>query len=404
MNKKLIAVAVAGALGAPGVALAQASTVQIYGTLVLNYNYIDQGGSGQVGNIPKVKTDMINAHDANLGFKGEEALGGGISAWFQCESTMDVSGGGANGTVAPSAGATTQWCGRNSAFGMKGSMGNAYVGIWDTPMKIVMGNFRPFSTAGAYGITMLWNGTQSAVQNTGTSFTRRQTNLISYASPVFSGFQGNIAYSAANEAGAQTDATTASKPRLWSMGATYTNGPLILGGGYETHRNYNPTASTTYTGGTDRGWSLGAAYTFAVGGGLKASAIVTGNKYELNQPGAAGGTVDQRAWGIYGDWAVQGPHRVRAGYTHAGDTAGTAGTAAAVVNVANMVANGSAGQTAMTLYNIQYAYHFSKRTELNFGYARVANSNFTSIPLQTLGARNTGVDQSAWVFGTKHTF
>ncbi len=33
MNKKLIAVAVASALGAPGVALAQASTVQIYGAM-----------------------------------------------------------------------------------------------------------------------------------------------------------------------------------------------------------------------------------------------------------------------------------------------------------------------------------------------------------------------------------
>ena len=31
MNKKLLAVAVAGALAAPGVALAQASNVQIYG-------------------------------------------------------------------------------------------------------------------------------------------------------------------------------------------------------------------------------------------------------------------------------------------------------------------------------------------------------------------------------------
>ena len=135
MKKKLMAIAVAGALGVPGVALAQASTVQIYGTLILNYNYLDSGAG-------KPNVDMFNAHDANIGFKGEEALGGGTSAWFQCESTMDVSGQSVQHTAA-------QLCGRNSAFGMKGGFGNVYAGIWDTPMKQTMGNFRPFSTSGA---------------------------------------------------------------------------------------------------------------------------------------------------------------------------------------------------------------------------------------------------------------
>jgi len=80
MKKKLIAVAVAGALGVPGVALAQASTVQIYGTLVLNYQYVNLGNASPT--VGKPKLDMFNSHDANIGFKGEEALGGGISAWF----------------------------------------------------------------------------------------------------------------------------------------------------------------------------------------------------------------------------------------------------------------------------------------------------------------------------------
>ena len=400
MNKKLIAVAVAGALGAPGAALAQASTVQMYGTLVMNYNYLDAGGTpvgvppAGVAAVPKVKTDVLNLHDSNLGFKGEENLGRGLTGWFQCESTMDVTGVGIAG-----------WCGRNSAFGMKGGFGNIYVGIWDTPMKIAMGPFRNFSTAGAYGVTMLWNGTASQVVNVGTSFTRRQNNLISYQIPTgfMPGFDARIAFSAANEATASTAASTASKPRLWSIGGTYTNGPLILGGGYETHRNYNPTAVATYTGGTDRGWSLGAAYTFM--GSLKASAIITTNKYEVaGGTAASAGTVDQRAWGIYADWVVQGPHRIRAGYTKAGDTSGTAGTLAAPINVANMVANGSSSGTGMNLWALQYAHNFSKRTELNFGYARVTNSTFSSIPLQSLGTRNTGNDQNAWVFGTKHTF
>jgi len=402
MNKKLIAVAVASALGAPGVALAQASTVQIYGTIVMNYQYLDSGGftPPNAAATSKMKTDLLNSHDSGLGFKGEESFGGGVSGWFQCESTIDVTGAGLGA-----------WCGRNSAFGMKGGWGNAYVGVWDTPMKIAMGGFRPFSTAGAYGVTMLWNGTQSDINNTGASMTRRQVNLLTYATPVMSGMQGWIAYSASNEATGSTNASTATKPRLWSIAGTYTNGPFSLGGGYETHKNFNPVDDAVnkaaYTGGSDKGWSLGAAYTFAVGGGLKASAIITNNTYELNQRATAvgsAGDVSQRAWGIYADWAIAGPHNLTLGYTKAGDTSGTAGTAAVPMMVANMVANGSSGNSSMSLIGVRYAYRFSKRTELNFGYARVSNSTQSSIPLQTLGARNTGQDQNAWVFGTKHTF
>jgi len=43
MNKKLMAVAVAGALAAPALAFAQASTVQIYGKLTYEYGIADQG-------------------------------------------------------------------------------------------------------------------------------------------------------------------------------------------------------------------------------------------------------------------------------------------------------------------------------------------------------------------------
>jgi len=43
MNKKLMAIAVAGALAAPAAALAQSSTVQVYGTVLINYNLVDYG-------------------------------------------------------------------------------------------------------------------------------------------------------------------------------------------------------------------------------------------------------------------------------------------------------------------------------------------------------------------------
>ena len=383
MKKKLIAVAVAGALGVPGVALAQASTVQIYGTLILNYNYMDQGAG-------RPNVDMFNAHDSNIGFKGEEALGGGTSAWFQCESTMDVANTTATGAIG--------LCGRNSAFGMKGAFGNVYAGIWDTPMKQTMANFRPFSTSGAFGMgALLWNEANNATAtagNTSSSFTRRQNNMWNYASPNMGGFQVMGAFSSTNEATAQTNASTVQKARLYGLSAQYINGPLALGGGYEKHNDYNAAAQTNYTGGSDRAFSLGAAYTFM--GKVKASLMYVDMKYGL----AAGSGLSQKSYSAHIDWDLGGPNRIRAGWTRAGDTSGSF-----VGTVGQFVGNNGAGGTSANLYAVQYAYGFSKRTEINFGYAKVDNSANGIYRLQTLGpAPNKGENESAWVLGAKHTF
>ena len=389
MKKKLIAVAVAGALGVPGVALAQASTVQIYGLVLLNYQYVNLGNASPT--VGKPNLDMFNSHDANIGFKGEEALGGGMSAWFQCESTLDVTGASALANTG------AQLCGRNSAFGLKGGFGNVYAGIWDTPMKITMGNFRPFSTSGAFGMgQIMWNEATSGTNGTigPAGFTRRQTNTWNYASPNFSGFQANAQFSATNEATSQTSASVAQKARMWGLSASYTNGPLIVGGGYEKHKNYNPAAVATYTGGDDRGWSAGVAYTFM--GTLKASLMYTDTKYDTS-PGT---NLTHKSYGAYADWAIAGPHRLRGGWSHAKDNSGNF-----VGNVNQYTGNNGAGGTGADLYSLQYAFAFSKRTEVNFGYSRIKNDNNARYRLQTLGPSPTpGDKQDAWVIGAKHSF
>src|SRR3954470_22639028 len=93
MQKKLMAVAVAGVMAAPAIALAQSSTVQVFGTFYVEYAYIDQG---RVGVAPaggdRNNVDMLQTPGSEIGFKGEEKLGGGLSAWFQCSTTADVRG------------------------------------------------------------------------------------------------------------------------------------------------------------------------------------------------------------------------------------------------------------------------------------------------------------------------
>ena len=263
MQKKLIAVAVAGALGAPALALAQASTLQIYGRAVVEYGYANQGNG-------KPNTDIMQAPGgASLGFKGEEKLGNGLSAWYQCESSADVRGDTAAG-----------FCTRNSALGLKGGLGSVYFGKWDTPFKRVMLRTvgEGFST-GLLGSTKILTGFSTAAVAGGpasrTLWQRRQHDVIYYNTPVMSGFQGLFMYSAAN-ATATTNASTAAKPRIWSVAALYDNGPLALGLGYEKHLEFGSVGGTSQD---DYAWALAGSYTFP--GKVKVGGSYNKQNYDL---------------------------------------------------------------------------------------------------------------------------
>ena len=98
MNKKLMTLAVAGAFAAPAAALAQASNVQIFGTMYMEYAYAKQGAAQHDRQLAiRLTSTFMQSPGSEIGVKGEEALGGGMSAWFQCTSTADIRGGGTGG-------------------------------------------------------------------------------------------------------------------------------------------------------------------------------------------------------------------------------------------------------------------------------------------------------------------
>src|SRR5688572_5381447 len=106
MQRKLLAIAVGSALGVPTAVLAQ-STVQVFGTMYIEYTMRAEQGDALAGG-DLSKADFIQTPGSEIGFKGEEKLGGGLSAWFQCTSTADPRGQSQDG-----------WCSRNSALGLK---------------------------------------------------------------------------------------------------------------------------------------------------------------------------------------------------------------------------------------------------------------------------------------------
>ena len=428
MNKKLIAVAVASAFGIPSLALAQfsvpngvagsnasGSSVTISGKLNYIGGFYQNGAAGNgittaagvtsVGTVGALSSHSgINNSESQVDIKGAEALGGGLSAWFQCGTSIDLLGVGA-------ATGTAGLCGRNSAIGMKGNFGNAYIGNWDTPQKMAMSRFTMFSQSEPLGNSLLFNGAASADSGNvalastisalsqnggGANMWRRQSRLMTYITPIISGFQASVGMSADNEVAFQSAGTGNQKPRLYSFGATYDNGPVTLGLGVETHKGYNPgalAASTVtvaaagnagatngagqmngnYSGGTDVIMNYAAKYSFGDKGFV--NFIYSDIKYQVS--GDLNTTL--KNWTVNGQWNLGGPHAIRLGYVNVGSTGGTYGSGAVTdlkpKNIGQALANGGAGNTGAQKYQAEYVYAFSKRTELGARYAMVKNDS-----------------------------
>jgi predicted porin len=435
MQKKLIAAAVAGAFVAPGMAMAQnPSTVQIFGTIYGEYSWATVGPQGNgnaagtvangglAGGFPtgsRTSVDQLQTPGSEVGFKGEEKLGGSLSAWFQCISTADFRGQSQNG-----------WCGRNSAVGFKGAWGNLFAGNWDTPFKrtVDMGRVGGGDT-GIYGTAFLFAGTSATLDGraTPTGWKRRQNNMFTYESPTWAGFQVLAAASVLSTANViasgVTSAVPGSKPRLYSLGASYVNGPLAISAAYEQHENFwtganaagGAAAATTF-GGSDYAWQLSAAYTFF--GALKVGGSYIYTKNDTFNPNIAGAVAGnsnsefkQQAWMLGADWAISGPHGIRGNWTGAGDSKGNMGGNAIAGNpctatlIGNRVANCGAGGTGANLYQIQYYHKFSKRTEVAVGYVYLDQENNARYSLggQVNGPAG-GATQQAVAVSARHTF
>jgi len=393
MQKKLMAIAVAGALGAPAMALAQASTVQVYGKITYEYGIANQGDAAPGVGRPTV--DYADSPGGSaIGFRGEEKLGGGLSAWFQCESSADVR-----------AMDQTGWCTRNSAVGFKGGFGNLHFGRWDTPFKRAMNqgtvgaeetgllgmSFLPFGGSGGADATNTGDGPQRQ------RWKRREAGLTYYESPKFGGLQVLAAFSPGNAAAdnGAIDTDNNAKPRVWSFALNYSAGGLELGGGYERHSEFGLYAPTSPTqDADDRGWGLAAAYTF---GNFKVGGTYLDRKWETNP----GQELKKKTATIGVEWAIAGPHGLEAQYAWAGDSKGNS-----TVGIGgNGGAAASGSDTGGDAISIAYTYAFSKRTRVKLGYIHVDNdNNSSSYRVGNTASVAPGENSSAVAFHISHRF
>ena len=401
MQKKLMAVAVAGALAVPVIAAAQ-SSVTISGRATYEYGIADQGRNSS--NVDYADTPGGSA----VRFAGQESLGGGMTAWFQCETSMDIRGIDQVGL-----------CSRNSAVGFRGGFGNLFFGRWDTPFKRVMNH----GTVGAeetgiLGTSFLGfggSGGSSATQPAAESqqrqrWKRRETCMTAYDSPNFGGFQIMGGFTCGNTPAdeALPNNTSNEKPRVLSIGGQYVNGPLAIGTGYEKHKNFG-TRAIGAAELDDKGYGVGISYGF-----MNGNVLVGFNWLRREWETSAATETKKDTYGIGVDWRLPGPHQVQLQYQKARDTKGNGGsignnggvTGCAAIVVIGGVATTGCNDTGADQISIAYQYHMSKRTTVKFGYTRVNNdSRATNVHIgNTASVLSPGENVDAYGFLIKHNF
>jgi predicted porin len=346
MKKKLVAVAVAGVLGAPLAAHAQTANVTLYGRLNVDFEIVK--GKQPDGSNPTVS--RLSSNSSRLGVRGTESLGGGLSAIFQIESS--INGDTNSGNLG----------GRETFVGFQGSWGKFTMGQFLMPlddMHPIFGNVPTYTTSILSTASVWAQGTSSKADG---GFDARLGNSLRYDSPSFNGltFSGQVAL---RDGSGATGPNTGDHPselrHAYSLGgnAIYNNGPWQAGVAFETNEKV-------------RGPDLDD-YDFTVTGGYNFGVVRIAALYERLKYDTPTGDLKRDMWGLSATMPM-GPGTWYAFYGQALDGKGGASDGTRVAGLAK------GNDTGAKHYEISYTYPFSKRTQVYAGYVRIDNDGQAS--------------------------
>lgn len=352
MNKKLVAVAVAGLLAAPLAAQAQTANVTLYGRLNLTMEAVS--GSAVDPNLPATAGPQnrtvyrVNSNSSRFGIRGSESLGGGLSAIFQIESNVQADAGGS--TLAT----------RETFVGLQGTWGTFKMGFFNAPYDDIHAIFGSVPTllTGILATSAIW--AQGSQSNDNGGFDNRLGNSIRYDMPRMGGFTGAVQlstydFSPGSGGGGTTYGTDAQSKRhayIGSVGGFYNNGPFQAGVAYQWN--------TKVRGPALNDWALSVAANWNFG------VVKVGGVYERLDYDVTGGNLTRNFWGISATAPI-GPGELYAFYGQANDGSGPKGA-----KVGQLAAGDSTGAAQ---WEISYTYALSKRTLAYTGFVQTRNDN-----------------------------
>jgi predicted porin len=356
MNKKLVAVAVAGVLAAPLAAQAQTANVTLYGRLNVDYELLT--GKQADGSNPNVS--RLSSNSSRIGVRGTESLGGGLNAIFQIESNVSGDTGNSSGSGLAS---------RETFVGFQGTWGTFKMGKFLAPtddLHPIFGNVPTYTTS-ILSTADLW--AQGTLSKFGGGFDARLGNSVRYDSPVYSGFNYSAQVSMRDSSGF-ADNNTGAAPNfggdngdhtqelrhayVWGIAGFYNNGPIQAGIGYEHNTKVRgPTLD-------DYDLTVTGAYNF----GVVRPALV----YERLDYDTPSGSLKRDFWGI----SLTAPLGPGAAYFFFGDALNGKGSAAEGTRVGGLT---KGSDTASKQWELSYTYPLSKRTQVYAGYVKLQNES-----------------------------
>jgi len=368
MQKKLIVLAsasvLASAIAAP--VFAQSSNVQIYGLVDVG---LEVGNSG-FGTKTRIQSGQ--SQGSRIGFKGEEALGNGLAAFFTIESGFSLDNGqttvnGAIANTTDSASTAKPLFQRQALAGLKGGWGQLSAGRQYTPAYIITATVDPFSAG--------LGGQFPAVLRSLPAVSQRYDNSAMYVSPDMSGFKLLSMYSTGYENNTRNTALNNDRAgEAWTLAGQYANGPAYAGLSYqEAYRTSNAVKAQS--------WLWVGSWDFKV---VKVSALWS----EGDTDNSVINIVDERNWSV----GLSAP----------------LGTAAKLLFTYGDHNDKLAANADARIWSLGGEYALSRRTALYAAYTKIENENASAWAIHSAlfsGLTTTSsYDPYAVQFGLRHSF
>jgi len=402
MNKKLMAVAVAGAFAVPTLAVAQVTVSGKLGIQLTNVK-ISDAAAGRAG--APSSSSFVNDNASIIRIGAREDLGGGMEAFGQYEIRPNLDGSAGTGTAgASNSGALP--VGSATGVSFVGLRSNAYgtiragtMATWGDGQGSGLSpeTSQHYSTSGMTNYIMIAGAPLSFAAS-------RQPNVIMYSMPAMGGLNLSAGWSS-NSAGVDDDLlrTTTRKGQSWYFMPNYTlAGVGKFGWAYADIKTegsnttaYDIKANKLYWEGKLAGVDVGLSYAKITAKAGNAATAAAAGILALT-PGATEGTkvADVTKWWL--------PVRYRVGKNTFGFLYIKSGDDKAQI-----------GDQASKQTSLAYNYNFSNRTNAGISWVKVKNAaasgyDITSMTGNGYGAggasMGTGEDMSLIAVSLNHTF